>query len=361
LNILRATAGSFIFGIPPPMTVLVDRDNDVDQPYVQAITDPGSTNDRVYVGSSHRGVGAPVKATIDFSLDGAAGAPVFTRTEIEARTTQDAPPIRPALHSDGTVYGAFYRLTAFNASTGLGTVDVVVVRDDQGGAGNLKFADLTDSSDGLPGRLVVQGRPLRFLAAPNANFGQERLSGSNLSIAVDPNDSDKVYVAWADGSSSADYTLHVQVSNDGGDTWSDTDIRAVTPATNPALAVNDSGTLGFLFQELSGDPPDQRWETHFEFTDDDFNTTSDAFLADVPADTPTRQFEPYLGDYVHLMALGDDFFGIFSANNTPDQNNFPSGVTYQRNTDFDNQTLADVFGNPVAVSIDPFFFKVTPE
>jgi hypothetical protein len=61
------------------------------------------------------------------------------------------------------------------------------------------------------------------------------------------------------------------------------------------------------------------------------------------------------------MALGDDFFGIFSANNTPDQNNFPSGVTYQRNTDFDNQTLADVFGNPVAVSIDPFFFKVTPE
>ena len=30
------------------------------------------------------------------------------------------------------------------------------------------------------------------------------------------------------------------------------------------------------------------------------------------------QFIPYIGDYLHLLSLGKDFYGIFSANNTPD-------------------------------------------
>ena len=58
--------------------------------------------------------------------------------------------------------------------------------------------------------------------------------------------------------------------------------------------------------------------------------------------------------------MGNDFYGIFSGNNTPDTNNFPNGITYQRNADFDAGTLLDVDNTtPVEVSIDPFFFKVT--
>jgi hypothetical protein len=59
------------------------------------------------------------------------------------------------------------------------------------------------------------------------------------------------------------------------------------------------------------------------------------------------------------VAVGQTFFGIFSANNTPDMANFPNGVIYQRNANFITHTLLDVNNlSPVHVSIDPFFFKI---
>ena len=83
-------------------------------------------------------------------------------------------------------------------------------------------------------------------------------------------------------------------------------------------------------------------------------------LADTPANVPVKTFDPYLGDYDHLLAVGKDFYGIFSANNTPDPNNFPQGVTFQRNHDCTAQNLLDTDGVTVVnVSIDPFFFRVS--
>ena len=79
------------------------------------------------------------------------------------------------------------------------------------------------------------------------------------------------------------------------------------------------------------------------------------------ASQPPRQFFPYLGDYVRLVAVGHEFFGVFSGSNRPDMANFPNGVTYQRNANFTTHSLLGVNGTtPVPVSIDPFFFKVTP-
>lgn len=79
----------------------------------------------------------------------------------------------------------------------------------------------------------------------------------------------------------------------------------------------------------------------------------------MPANAPKPQFLPYIGDYVHLMAIGSTFYGVFSANNTPDPTNFQNGVTYQRNADFATKTLLGTDNvTPVAVSIDPFFFRV---
>ena len=62
-----------------------------------------------------------------------------------------------------------------------------------------------------------------------------------------------------------------------------------------------------------------------------------------------------------MMAVGTSFYGIFSANNTPDNANFPNGVTYQRNANFATKTLLAIDNvTPVPTSIDPFFFKVMP-
>ena len=52
---------------------------------------------------------------------------------------------------------------------------------------------------------------------------------------------------------------------------------------------------------------------------------------------------------------------MFCGNNTPDNANFPSGVSYQRNANFATKTLLALDGvTPVAASIDPFFFHYAP-
>ena len=69
-------------------------------------------------------------------------------------------------------------------------------------------------------------------------------------------------------------------------------------------------------------------------------------------------FLPYLGDYNMLLSRGNEFLGIFSAGNTPDPANFPSGVVFQRRVSQATHQLLDASGSPVDVSIDPFFFSV---
>jgi hypothetical protein len=59
-----------------------------------------------------------------------------------------------------------------------------------------------------------------------------------------------------------------------------------------------------------------------------------------------------------LLSVGNEFRGVFCANNSPELANFPQGVTYQRAADFRTKTLTDGSGSPVAVSIDPFYFSV---
>jgi hypothetical protein len=172
---------------------------------------------------------------------------------------------------------------------------------------------------------------------------------------VDPNNSATVYVAWADRVGSGDiYTVHVRRSTDRGETWSPSDLRTITDATNASLAVA-TGTVGLLYQAVRGG----NWETHLELTQDGFVTLdNDITLAVTPANTPIAVFLPFLGDYNFLIGLENEFRGVFSANNTPDQSNFPNGVVYQRDVDFATQQLRDGSGNPVNVSIDPFYFSV---
>lgn len=377
LNILR----TINFAGPAAMTVLVDRDN-VDQPYIQATTvnqfgiiGPGQcrwwellwcfprfgivTNDHVYVGDNDFNAAAGQTATIDQSLNAQATTPTFTVNRIEPRATigQDLPPIRPAIASNNTTIYAAY----FGWRVG-GTTDVVVVRDDSGGAGANPFTALVDPGDRLAGVRVVTGRNVIFENFSHANFGQERLVASNLTIAVNPTDSAHVCVGWGDRVGTEVQTLHVRCSTDSGGTWSENDLRTITNATNPALAFNSNGTLGFLFQQVTGTGATQRWVTHLERTSNSFTTPpSDIVLADVPANAPALIFTPYIGDYVHLMAVGETFYGIFSANNTPNNANFPNGVTYQRNANFTTNTLLNTDNvTPVGISIDPFFFRVSP-
>jgi hypothetical protein len=330
------------------MSVQSTRGN-VDQPFVRALG--VSSGDRIYVGVNDFNQANGRTATIDVSVDGGA---TYKSIPIEARKTagQDGPSVRPAVANDGTVYAAFFGWRKFDGKTA--TSDVTVVRDDAAAMGANPFQALKDPSDKLPGVLAVKKVSIPWSNAPT--LGQERI-GSTLSIAVDPNHSSIVYVSWADKGSKGDiYTLHVRQSMDRGVTWSKTDLPRTTihNATNVALAVASNGVVGFLYQQLSGG----RWVTHLVQSHDAFTTAQDTVLATVPADQPVGQFLPYLGDYDYLLAVGNEFRGVFCANNAPDFANFPQGVTYQRAADFSAKTLNDGSGNPVPISIDPFYFSV---
>ena len=369
-GILRAGTGNLEFlrtntpfG-PAPMTVLASRPN-ADQPFTHATTVPSGPDagkDRVYIGDNDFSAPGGKTETVDQSLNAGIAAPVFSSIRIEKRTTmgQDGPQSRPVAHSDGTVYAAFYRWRASTGSFPANTLvitsaDVIVVRDDKWGTGG--FTALKDPGDALAGRLVVQNVSFPFMRNGTIATGQQRIGGT-ISIAIDPNNSSIVYLVWGDRQPGSFLTLHVRRSTDRGMTWSAQDLLTVANATNAALAVNSASKVGLLYQQVTGTGAAQRWGTHLRRSPNGINW-DDLILATVPATMPTKTFDPYIGDYDHLAAVGQSFFGIFSANNTPNLANFPNGVKYQRNANFTAHTLLNVDNvSPVHISIDPFFFKI---
>lgn len=363
LNVLRTTSPTSV----APMTVLVDRAHE-DQPWTTAAT-TAAGEDRVFMGHNDFNV-QPKTASVEISQDARmAAAPAgFSTHVLENRPNQgqDGPPVRTAVHPDGTVYAAFQRWTTLVARTTTFTdvrMDVVITRDDNWGAGPNPMQSLVDSGDGAVGQRVATNRFVRFTASVGP-LGQERI-GSDLAIAVDPNNSANVWVAWCDrvgGQTGTDWTLHVRHSTDQGQTWGK-DVRTIRNAKNPALAVNAKGLLGFLHQRVVLPPPSSLWVTRLELTADSWASDPERFvLHRALASSPKTQGTPYLGDYIRLLAVEDDFYGVFSGSNRPDNANFPNGVSYQRNANFATQTLLGVDGvSGVAESIDPFFVHFTPE
>jgi hypothetical protein len=243
------------------------------------------------------------------------------------------------------------------------TGDVVVVRQDNLAVGNITFNDLLDSSDSLRGQRVVTGRTFHYDNIGNPSVGVER-TGANVSIAVDPRSSSKVYLAWGDtegtqsNESLTQETLHLRSSSDSGKTWSSFDIRTILHAINPAVAVNSTGEVGFLYQqEIGGAFP--RWETRLEILSVSDNRVLDNILLASGDANVGVSFPPHLGDYIHLVANGNAFFGIFSSPNVPGVAHFPNGVYFQRDINAAGDTLLASNGQPLVLpSIDPFFFRV---
>jgi hypothetical protein len=331
------------------MSTLDTQTGNVDQPHTFALTSAGK--DKIYVGFN-KGFSCIVPngrtSTIDSSQDANAATPTLTTTTIEARDTpcQDGFAQTPAAQADGTVYAAFIHDWS-------GSPRMTVVRDDNWGAGTTPFEALTDPSDSKWGRFIAPAMTL-----PSGVMGQNRLGASNVSIAVDPSDSDRVYVAWGDSGGANSETIHVRRSVNRGVDWSNSDLLTVTNAMNPQIAISVVGTVGVLYQQVTSG----KWETHFVRTTNADGTTFDTpgvLLASQSASTPTATFYPYIGDYASLIRSGRNFVGMFSASNYPDKANFPEGVEYQREVDWNKHKLYSdaTHTSEVAPSIDPFFFE----
>jgi hypothetical protein len=289
----------------------------------------------------------------------------FVRQQLERRMLRGQNyAVRVAAHEDGTVYAVYYSPLAANPG---GAQDVTVARDDSLGLGSPAFGALREpvvrdasacrERDGKPGFRVARCRQVPFEDGVEPTFGQERRVSANLSVAIDPRTSRTVYVAWADSVDRHHYTLHVRRSTDGGTSWSE-DLYTVPDATNPALAVDSVGAVGFMYQQLEGTGNATRWVTRLLLTDDAFATTRSFSLADTPAGEPVALITPYIGDYVDLVARGETFYGAFSASNKPDSAHFPNGVVFLRRADFTTKDLLNTGARvTVPVSIDPYFVR----
>jgi hypothetical protein len=327
-----------------------------DQPFLEATTTVagGVSHDRLYVGYNANGN----RSTVNVFLDATAAVPATTATALDVRFQFDMPPTRTAIHRGGTIYCAFYSYNGATRSPA-DLRDVIVVKDLDWGGSAPPFQALVDGGDGQAGVRVATGvsNPWYSSNFEDPAFGNDRY-GPDLAIAVDPNNADRVYITYMTGTSAADATLHLRRSDDGGQNWSG-DVRAIPKAKNPSLAINSRGLVGFAYQQVVG----ANWMTVLEVSHDGFTSSfATHVLAMTPTNTPTPTpvMATYLGDYIKLLSVGEDFYGVFCAGNEPVKANFPSGVTYQRNVNWATQTL---LGNddvtPVPASIDPFFFKLS--
>ena len=368
------TSGEVYSGLisPGSFTILINRAADAvtqqtnitsvtgDQPFLEATTvlsGSAAGKDRLYVGYNQSGN----SSTVNVFLDATASA-ATTANSLDVRFPRDMPPTRTAVHSSGTIYCAFYSYDT--SSTGTSSLlassrNVVVVKDVNWAATTPAFQALVDGGDGKVGvRVAISvSNPWFNSNFLDPSFGNDRY-GPDLAIAVDPNNADRVYIVYATGTVASDSVLHLRWSKDGGQSWS-ADVRSVPVAKNPSLAINSQGMVGFAYQQVVG----SNWVTVLEVSDNGFTSGySTHILASTPTSSPTPAslFATYLGDYIKLLSVGTDFYGTFCASNAPVAANFPSGVKYQRNVNWTTQTLlANDDVTPVAVSIDPFFFKLT--
>jgi len=354
------------------MTTLVDRSTElVEQPFVSAATvnDAGGiARDRLFSGdnlfsSSIMNGGNGRTAEVMFSNNASAAPPAgITNRIVEVRTAfeQDLGATRMAIHKSGVVYGVYYRWTS--GSYSLFRSDVVVIRDDNFATGANPFNALVDGADGLAGQRVVTDRPV---PAFGDGHGINRLAASHLTIAVDPNNSANVFIAWLDQeSSTSHYTLHFRRSINSGQTWGAADWLTVTDAFNPDIAITTDGKVGLIYQRMTAVPgPTIRWDTHFRLADVSGTTFTDDILStfldsDFHASPEGNLF---LGHYLRMQAVGNTFYGVFSASNRPIRSNFPRSVTYKRNANFTTNQIRDLSNTRNwPVSIDPFFFRISP-
>lgn len=227
-------SGASNFGAPVNTTAV----QQLDQPWIR--TGPGG---QTYLAYNNLGnAGGRTASMIVSGNNGSTYASQVTLETVNPAGRQDAPSVRQAVNGS-TVYAAFTRWGAVteNDANGIrfGNSQVVIVKSTNSGA----------SFSGGVTAATVTGY---FANASNTplTLGQERTS-SDLAIAVDPNNANRVVVAYGDApgaNGSGLLQLHVAESTDGGTTWTNkfttsTSVRSALPA----LTITQNGDVALLY------------------------------------------------------------------------------------------------------------------
>jgi len=337
----------------------------VDQPWLR--TGPGGQTYLAYNGFNGVNTGGKTASIQVSSNNGVSYGPQIVLETVSPAGGQDAPSVRTAVNGS-TVYAAFTRWGSGvslpdcagpgNCNTIFPGSGVVVVKSTDSGA---TFNAGTTAATTTGYFSVVDNTSI--------TLGQER-TGSDVAIAVDPNNASRVIVAYGDAvTGTGALELHVVESTDGGSTWTSRFTTSSTVRSGlPALTILANGAVGLLYQ--SYDPGTDQLSQHLLTTTNDFGSTSDTLLGTETNALPLAEFDPYLGDFFDMTSVGDTLYGIFSASNA-DNGILTAGsegalypdVSFQR--DFIGTpgtasfALKNLSGGPVDFSIDPFVFSET--
>jgi hypothetical protein len=346
---------------PDTLLNAVDLRKKVDQPWLHLFNQKEGSN-WLYV-TYNDWVEAGELAVVDVIPNAFAPQATSTHVRLDPRVEKklykrDGYEIRPTTHPTGRVYVAYKGWT--NASTDTRVIaDVLVARDDDWGRGGFKA--LLDPNDNLAGCKAVTGVLIKD-SERAGHLGGQRVA-NDLDIAVDPNNSDNVYIVWGDNQGiDSGYILHVRSSRDGGKTWSE-DLFAVESADLARLAISCDSVIGLMYQQLIQDNQGfWEWETHLRRSSDGISWESDLVLG------RTATKAGFLGDFAGLVSVGKNFYGVFPAVNTPDPANFPAtpatestpnGARFLRKvTKTEPWNLIGDNGQNVDNSVDPFFFSI---
>ena len=310
-----------------------------DQPWIQVSRGGNPQEDLLFVGFNDGAAANGRTATVRFSADSGQNWSNTTIEKVNPAGGSDGAAVRVAVNGE-RAYAAFERYATAPAGTDPKGA-IVVVRED-----NAQNAPISFSAIGAGGNGVAVANNIT-LPFDTTKLGAERL-GSDLSIAVDPNNSNRVFVAYAQVTAGHSQVM-VQQSTDGGVTWNAAPILNGQPdSALPALAIGSNGAVGLLYLQQFG----ANLRTRFELAPSSLTSAADSVLNTFPSGTPASTFDPYVGDYMDLISTGGRFFGAFAASNDPKAADWPNGVpTYLR-------SQADLANGNVPISIDPFFFNV---
>jgi hypothetical protein len=226
INTYSATVSDSGFGAPINHYI---GSNDNDQPWIRT----GPSN-HVYVGFNDDGASAGKNASVNVSTDGGSTYTTVTVDRVGS-ANGDSPATRIAVNGS-RVYAIFNRYGSVVESDANGerfNSEIVVVRSDNGGADDFKVLGTSGN-----GNAVTIATPISIFTDDentHLTLGQERI-GSDIAIAVDPNNANHVVVVYGDapGPNGANLSqLAVKESTDGGASWSQEIYRTPSPRSGP--------------------------------------------------------------------------------------------------------------------------------
>ena len=323
--------------------------NGVDQPWAFV-----ANANNLYVSyENYNNAGASV-ATVRYSNNGGVGWTNATLDQAPG-TFGNGAAVRVA-GAGNVAYAAYEHFTATTNMSIVNTMNgpitnfdfvgnIVVSRDNAAGTGGF-------NAFGASGTSIVSNVIIPYNTTA---FGQERL-GSDLSIAVNPNNSNVAAVAYTENLNGNDPGVFVVVTTNGGASW-DTVLLSKHSAM-PALTFAANGALGLLYVEDAFVRGSTNMAVRFQQAGNPYNLAggNSTVLANFATNAIASQYDPWLGDWFDLTSVSNTFFGSFAAPNIGDTNNFPLAVGFQRSM---TTNLAGVFmpAGGIAPSIDPYVFS----